>query len=109
METLRERRSGVWEVRAFVGRDPSGRPVHVSRTVQGTKRDAQRVAAELTLRAPTASVARMTTAEMLDLWAGTIAQFIDERFRTSASEDLARGSATIGTCSPFARWTDCTK
>ena len=72
MATLRERRPGVWEVRAFVGRDPMGRPVQVSRTVRGTKKDAQRVAAEMTLRAPTASVARVTVAEMLDLWAETM-------------------------------------
>jgi len=40
----------VWEVRAFTGRDAQGRPTQVSRTVRGAKRDANRVAAELTVR-----------------------------------------------------------
>src|SRR5439155_9128960 len=48
--TVRERKPGVWEVRAFTGRDERGRPTQVSRTVRGTKRDALRVAAELTVR-----------------------------------------------------------
>jgi integrase len=41
----------------------------MSRTVRGTKKDAQRLAAEMTVRAPTASVARVSVSEMLDLWA----------------------------------------
>jgi integrase len=65
--TIRERKPGVWEVRAFTGRDGGGRPTQVSRTVRGTKNDAKRVAAELTLRPATAS-ARMTMGELLDLW-----------------------------------------
>ncbi|MHB8378739.1 MAG: tyrosine-type recombinase/integrase [Acidimicrobiales bacterium] len=69
MATIRERRPGVWEVRSFAGRDESGRPVQVSRTVRGTKKDAQRLAAEMTVRAPTASLARVSVSEMLDLWA----------------------------------------
>lgn len=59
-------------MRAFAGRDLNGRPVQVSRTVRGSKKDAQRLAAELTLRRPTAAVARVTVAEMLDLWAETM-------------------------------------
>src|SRR5919109_4163585 len=66
MATIRERRPGVWEVRAFTGRDERGLPTQVSRTVHGTKRDAQRVAAELTLRP--SSAARRTVADLLDLW-----------------------------------------
>ena len=42
MATIRQRSKGVWEVRAFVGRDDRGKPVQVSRTVRGGKRDAQR-------------------------------------------------------------------
>jgi integrase len=64
--TIRERRPGVWEVRAFTGRDERGRPTQVSRTVHGTKRDAQRIAAELTLRPSNA--ARRTVADLFDLW-----------------------------------------
>jgi integrase len=68
MATIRERQPGVWEVRSFAGRDEKGRPVQISKTVRGSKKDAQRLAAEMTRRAPTAAVARVTVAEMLDLW-----------------------------------------
>ena len=50
MATIRERQPGVWEVRAFTGRDERGRPTQVSRTVKGTKRAAQRVAASFDSR-----------------------------------------------------------
>ena len=41
---LRERSSGVWEVRAESGRDPvSGQRRQISRTVRGSKRDAEKV------------------------------------------------------------------
>jgi integrase len=57
----------VWEVRAFVGRDDRGKPVQVSRTVRGGKRDAQRVAAELKVKPATQS-GRRTVAELLADW-----------------------------------------
>lgn len=56
----------MWEVRAFTGRDAAGRPTQVSRTVHGAKRDAQRLAAELSLK-PSNSGGR-TVAELLDAW-----------------------------------------
>ena len=68
MATIREKRPGVWEVRAFLGRDHNGKPVQTSRTVRGTKRDAQFLAAELTTRPDTSSVRRITVSEMLDFW-----------------------------------------
>ena len=54
-------------MRAFTGRDATGRPTQVSRTVRGAKRDAERVAAELTLR-PATAAAKTTVGELLDLW-----------------------------------------
>src|SRR5258706_13710044 len=63
--TIREKRPGLWEVRVFAGRDASGSPVQVSKTVRGTKKDAQRLAAQLTLR-PAPSAGRRTVAELLD-------------------------------------------
>jgi len=36
MATIRQRKSGVWEVRVFVGNNDTGRPKQVSRTVRGT-------------------------------------------------------------------------
>jgi integrase len=68
--TIRERRAGVWEVRVFVGYDSRGRPAQASRTVHGTKRQAQRVAAELTVRPPAVSEGR-TVADALDAWLET--------------------------------------
>jgi integrase len=67
MATVRERKPGVWEVRAFTGRDDRGRPTQVSRTVRGTKKDALRVAAELTVR-PVTRAASATVAELLAQW-----------------------------------------
>ena len=67
MATIRERRPGVWEVRAFAGRDDLGRPTQVSRTVRGGKRDALRAAAEMTLQPAPRSGGR-TVAELLVAW-----------------------------------------
>lgn len=67
MATLRERKPGVWEVRVFVGNDEHGRPRQVSRTVRGTKRAAQRAAAQLTVAPPAASDGH-TVADALDAW-----------------------------------------
>jgi integrase len=66
--TIRERQPGVWEVRAFTGRDERGRPTQVSRTVKGTKRAAQRVAATFDSR-PTTRAAGRTVADVLNAWA----------------------------------------
>lgn len=67
MASIRERRPGVWEVRAFTGNDGRGRPTQVSRTVHGTKKDAQRVAAEMTLR-PNRNAGGRKVAALLDDW-----------------------------------------
>jgi integrase len=64
--TVRQKKPRVWEVRVFTGRDQAGRPTQVSRTVHGTKKDAQRVAAELSLK-PSNSGGRIV-AELLDAW-----------------------------------------
>ena len=47
MATMREKKPGVWEVRVFTGTDARGKPTQTSRTVRGTKRDAERLAASL--------------------------------------------------------------
>jgi len=67
MATVRERSPVAWEVRAFTGRGPRGRPTPVSRTVRGTKRDANRVAAEHTVRR-SSDPGKATMDELLDLW-----------------------------------------
>lgn len=70
MASIRQVRPGVWEVRLFVGSDERGRPRQLSRTVHGTKRDAQRMAAELTV-APPSPLAGRTVAEAMDVWPET--------------------------------------
>ena len=65
MPTIREKRPGLWEVRVFTGRDAAGTPVQISKTVRGTKKDARRLAAQLTLK-PSPSAGRRTVAELLD-------------------------------------------
>ena len=67
MATIRQRKRGVWEVRVFVGRDGEGKPVQVSRTVRGGKKDAERVAAELAV-VPPHQAGRQTVADLLDAW-----------------------------------------
>ncbi|MFV0523196.1 MAG: tyrosine-type recombinase/integrase [Acidimicrobiales bacterium] len=67
MASIRERRSGVWEVRGYTGRDRTGKPTQVSRTVYGTKRDAQRAAAELTVK-PARNAGGRKVAQLLDEW-----------------------------------------
>jgi integrase/predicted nucleotidyltransferase len=65
--TLRERRPGVWEIRVFTGRDAAGRPTQISRTMRGTKREAQRVAASLESRPPSNAAGRTVT-DVLTAW-----------------------------------------
>jgi integrase len=65
--TVRQKKPGVWEVRVFTGRDAAGRPTQLSRTVHGTKKEAQQLAAELTVRRPVKAAGR-TVAVLLDMW-----------------------------------------
>lgn len=67
MATVRQRRPGVWEIRVFTGSDEQGRPTQVSRTVRGTKREAQRVANSLDSRKPTRAAGRKV-ADVLSSW-----------------------------------------
>jgi len=90
MATVRERKPGVWEVRAFTGRDERGRPTQVSRTVRGTKRDALRAAAELTVR-PVTRAASATVAELLAQWV----EQSDATWATSTRRDQRSRAAAI--------------
>ena len=57
----------MWEVRGYTGRDREGNPTQVSRTVHGTKRDAHRVAAELTVK-PARNAGGRKVSQLLDEW-----------------------------------------
>ncbi len=111
MATIRERKPGVWEVRVFVGNDDSGRPKQVSRTVRGTKRDALRVAAELTVAPPAPRDGR-TVADALDAWIETHAPtwaastVRDQTSRASLvkADRLARTSLGRLTVADVDRW-----
>ena len=67
MATIREKRPGVWEVRVFTGRDAAGRPTQVSRTVEGGKRAALRLANQIEAKPPSRAAGR-TVADVLDAW-----------------------------------------
>ncbi len=53
------------EVRVFVGYDDEGKPVQVSKSIMGGKRDAERLAAQLASR-PAPRSGKLTVAELLD-------------------------------------------
>ena len=66
MASIREKRPGYWEVRVFVGYDDDeGKPVQVSKAIRGGKRDAERLAAQLSSR-PAPRSGKLTVAELLD-------------------------------------------
>lgn len=67
MATIRQRKRGVWEVRVFAGRDGDGKPVQISRTVRGGKKDAEKVATALA-RQPGRQGGRQTVADLLGEW-----------------------------------------
>jgi integrase len=65
MASIREKRPGYWEVRIFVGYDDAGKPVQVSKSVKGGRRDAERLAAQLAGR-PQARSGSLTVGGLLD-------------------------------------------
>ena len=67
MATIRQRKRGVWEVRVFAGRDAQDKPVQISRTVHGGKRDAEKVANELEMK-PARQAGRRTVEDLLCEW-----------------------------------------
>jgi integrase len=69
---LNERKPGVWTLRVFVGRDVGGRPVQVSQTCRGSKREAQvalaKYVAELSAGKPALEGVGATVGHLLDEW-----------------------------------------
>lgn len=75
--TMTERRPGVWRLRVVAGYDPrTGNPKQVSRTVKGTKREAQRALAKFVTEVDSDQVAvsaSMSLADFLDRWVEHVA------------------------------------
>jgi integrase len=88
--TLREKRPGVWEVRVFTGTDVRGRPTQLSRTVRGSKRDAQRVASDLEVGPGRSSPAGRLVSDVLDAW---VDQNLDTWAPSSARDQQSRVKA----------------
>jgi integrase len=89
--TIRERRPGVFEVRAFTGMGSRGQPTQVSKTVHGTKRDALRVAAQMTATPPGYGGGR-TVEDVLQTWV----DLHSATWAPSTSRDNASRVAQIG-------------
>ena len=68
---IRQRGTGSWELRVFVGRDPAtGRKRYLTKTVRGGKRQAQRELVTLVYTAQQGAVSRSrsTVADLLAAW-----------------------------------------
>ncbi len=102
MATLRERKPGVWEIRVFTGRDSSGRPTQISRTVRGTKREAQRVAATLESRPPSNAAGRTVT-DVLTAWRDVNQPVWAESTRRDYESRIARIESDPIAAMPVAR------
>lgn len=83
MGTMREKRPGVWELRAFLGRDERGRPVQISRTVYGGKREAKKRLADLDAEANAGKHGKPDTAGVTV--AGLLARHFDNLDRLGRS------------------------
>jgi integrase len=69
MKGSMRQRGSAWELRVYLGADPvSGKPRYVTKTVQGGKREAQKVLNELVVAAERGTIAktRTTVGELLD-------------------------------------------
>ena len=67
---MRERSPGHWQLRAFAGTDDRGRPVQVSRTFTGTRREATKALARFVSETAAGNFVptRATVGELLDKW-----------------------------------------
>ena len=87
--SLRERRPGVWELIVQLPRDPAtGRTRQVSRSVHGSKRDAQRALAALVteVSAGKVAVSSVTLGEVLHEWL----DLVEERLSPTTMREYRR-------------------
>ena len=67
--TMIEARPGTWRLRVFVGRGADGRVRHLNRTIDGTKRDAQKELAKL--------IADVERGALVTNHSGTVSDLVD--------------------------------
>jgi integrase len=87
--SMRERRTGVWELIVQLPRDPTtGRVRQISRTVHGNKRDAQRALSSLVteVSAGKATTGTQSVAELLDSWL----ELVGERLSPTTTREYRR-------------------
>lgn len=110
--TIRQRGKNSWELRVYGGTDPlTGRRRWHTRTVRGSRTEAQRELTNLAAIANVAPVvgARATMAELLDRWfAASVARSVtscdvnEEPLEIARARRPWRGSVTFTTCDAFA-------
>lgn len=92
--SLRERRPGVWELIVQLPRDPvTGKPRQTTRTISGTKRDAQRALSALVAEVDAGNVSASTATldELLDKWLEVKA----ERLSITTAAEYRRLAKTV--------------
>jgi len=77
--TVDQRSVGSWRVRVYVGRDAAGKVQQVSRTVAGSKKDAERELARLLVEVDTGAVVKGTGDTLADLFERWLAAVEPER------------------------------
>ena len=103
---MNERKPGVWTLRVFIGRDAGGRPVQVSRTCRGSKREAEtalaKYVAELSESKPALEGVGATVGQLLDEWVQVGKQrgwtpYTEHRYRSYVEGRIrpALGSVTL--------------
>jgi integrase len=84
--TIESRGTDRWRVRVYVGRDSAGKVQHVSRTVAGTKRDAEKELARLLVEVDTGAVVKGTGDTLADLFARYLSAVESERSAYTMAE-----------------------
>lgn len=106
---IQQRGTNSWRIKAYVGRDATGRKRYVQRTVPGSRRDAERALSRLLVEADEGRLVAspvMTLNELLDRWLAVKRQAVEPSTLTSY-EWVARkyirpalGDRKVGTLRP---------
>lgn len=97
--TMSERSPGVWRLRVYTGRDGRGRPIQISKTFRGGKREAQKELARMVTEiADNGAPVRpgMTVAELLDSWIEFVTPLREPGTIRAHQSNAARLKTAIG-------------